>query len=142
MQYTRVTSGWMFNDVLPLLSESMGRLATLPDWQRRYLTDPGFHLWRAVQEGDCSAAILGLHRSDSHTAEITHMAVDPTQRHQGIGGRMMAYVQNQYPAVTRWWCETDDDAVGFYTALGWDIAPLGRPHPGWRPRYRAEIHTS
>lgn len=132
-----VTSFDQFETATPLLLEALGRSDTLPDWSRRYLTHPEYALW-VTGRSDHIVGLIGIHLFPGNHAEITHLAVAPERRGQGQGRERIAHAFSRDPQISHWWCETDDDAVGFYRHLGWTLAAKPNGPPGWRVRYRLQ----
>ncbi len=67
---------------------------------------------------------------------IEYIAVHESAQGRGLGAALVAAVRRRSPvgAVS---AQTDDDAVGFYRSLGFDIEP-GAPDPRWPERARYE----
>lgn len=72
--------------------------------------------------------ILGLvfHKD---RGEILHIAVEPTNRGQGIGRQMIDEMERKH-ALLRISAETDKEAVHFYEKCGFQIVSLGEKYPG------------
>lgn len=137
MNFSLVTSGHEFEESVPLLMHALGRFSTLSGWQQRYLTHPDFSLW-LCRNAIAVIGIVGLRRVSPREMELTHIAVHPSMRRQGVGHHLIAQAMTRYPDIPHWWCTTDDEAVNFYRALGWRTTLQGVLHPGWQPRYRCD----
>lgn len=124
-----VASPDQFEAATPLLLEALGRLDTLRDWSRRYLTHPEYALWVRGQS-DHMVGLIGIHLFPGNHAEITPLAVAPDRR--GQGRERIARAFSRDLPISHWWCETDDDAVGFYRHLEWTFAAKPNRPPGCR----------
>lgn len=90
-------------------------------------------------DADRCLACLSLMREDLENRpglRLRGMAVDPTQRGRGWGGRLLAFALADADPEQRFvvWCNARETAVGFYEKMGWrtvgerfDIAGVG-PH--------------
>ena len=93
-------------------------------------------LWVARRDG----APVGIVRLDSPNRTrciITHIAVHPDWRGQGIGRTLIEFIRDdlRFEQVE---AETDGDTVGFYKSCGFDIEPLGEKYPGVQ-RYKCVV---
>jgi len=70
--------------------------------------------------------IVGVCGFEAHTdwVEVLHIATDENARGQGVGGKMVAALQEQYKMNIE--AETDDDAVKFYQKCGFDTTALNK----------------
>ncbi|KOF10037.1 hypothetical protein AC739_11825 [Planococcus glaciei] len=86
-----------------------------------------------IQEG--IVGCIGVHLEEGQL-EIRHIAVSPEVRGQGIGGRMIEWIQAEHsPFVVV--AETDQEAVEFYRKAGFTAVSLGEKYPGVE-RFRCE----
>lgn len=91
-----------------------------------------------IQEG--IVGCIGVHLEEGQL-EIRHIAVSPEARGQGIGGRMIEWIQAEHsPFVVV--AETDQEAVEFYRKAGFTAVSLGEKYPGverfWCERKKAD----
>lgn len=69
---------------------------------------------------------------------LRHLAVHPSAWGAGLGRRLVAACR---PAPTSLWClAANTQALGFYTALGWQ--PTGVERDAERPPYPREIELT
>ncbi|MEE2056029.1 GNAT family N-acetyltransferase [Rhodococcus artemisiae] len=68
-------------------------------------------------------------RGTLRCVELLHIATDPRWERQGVGAALVEWVQAEHPGDPIE-TETDGDAVGFYRAIGFDVASLGQRYPG------------
>lgn len=88
----------------------------------------GAYLWLLAPGGRLQG-LIGLAPRGAGSGEITHIAVQPELRGQGIG-RDLVRLGMAVTALRVLQAETDRDAVGFYRALGFSVQSLGERHPG------------
>lgn len=79
--------------------------------------------------------IVGIEFS-SNKIILKHMAVKDTFRRQGIGSKLILFLSSEYKTTIE--LETDDDAIGFYTKIGFESENLGEIYPGFT-RYRCTL---
>ena len=77
--------------------------------------------------GDVTALAAYRH-SDSYAICVEYLAVDPALQGQGLGSALLAGLRDTYQKNI--WATTDDDAVGFYRALGCLVSPSAAD-PRW-----------
>ena len=125
-------------DVARILAESVGEPteAAIEALIQSCSADVFPMLWVARREG----APIGIVRLDSPNQArciITHIAVHPEWRGQGIGRALIEFIRDdlRFEQVE---AETDSDAVGFYKSCGFDIEPLGEKYPGVQ-RYKCVV---
>ncbi|NJC24110.1 ribosomal protein S18 acetylase RimI-like enzyme [Arthrobacter pigmenti] len=73
-----------------------------------------------VQDGEVLAFVS--FSSDAAGTTIEYLAVDESQRGRNLGTALIRHVCERYPSLPVV-AETDDDAVGFYRRLGFDVSP-------------------
>lgn len=124
----RVESRDQFADVWPVLSGALYHPGPerYQDLLKQYTLGEA-ELW-AVWDASGPAAVVGVRQRDG-AGEITHIAVRADIRGRGVGGRLIRWLRFQYQSVTTWTAETDDDAVGFYRALGFLVEALPSRYP-------------
>ena len=86
------------------------------------------------------SALVGVLRVDAYRRSqctITHIAVAHRFRGQGIGQRLIEFIRDEMNFVQAE-AETDDDALGFYRACGFEIDSLGEDSFG-NKRFRCVI---
>lgn len=118
-----------------LLQEAMGPTSwdSLRRWVTRYQYDPGYRLYGS-RGGVFVKGLVGCSYRAPGRLEITHIAVERRFRHQYLGTQMLGLLSLRYRDAD-FIAYTDDDAVGFYRRLGYQVESLGELHPG-RTRYR------
>ena len=72
---------------------------------------------------------IGIDHAKKNRSVISHIAVHPNFRGQGIGRALIdeACLQLQVTGIE---AETDGDADGFYRACGFDVVSLGEKYAG------------
>ena len=86
------------------------------------------------------SALVGVLRVDAHRrfrCTITHIAVAHRFRGQGFGQRLIEFIRDELN-FEQAEAETDDDALGFYRACGFEIESLGESSFGTE-RFRCVI---
>lgn len=78
--------------------------------------------------------IIGVEHTRSSHGFITHLAVQPTLRKKGIGGRLIKHIAETLE-LDEIEAETDQDAVGFYDACGFTTREIEGQYKGIR-RYK------
>ncbi len=80
------------------------------------------------EQGVTFVGCIGIKFFNSNKGEIKHIAVSPSERGNGIGGKMIKFVCQEH-LLSMISAETDQDAVGFYRRLGFNITSLGEKYP-------------
>ena len=78
--------------------------------------------------------IIGIDFTDRLFGFITHLAVLPDMRMQGIGNKLLNHVTTSLE-LNKIRLETDQDAVDFYRACGFETEEIESQYPGVR-RFR------
>ena len=93
----------------------------------------GRTIFVAIQDGK-TIGIIGMVYSGGSHGVIAHLAVHPDTRRQGTGRQL---IDNAVTALnlTDIEAETDQDAVDFYRACGFETQEIESQHPGVR-RFR------
>ena len=108
-----------------LLAFSVGRAtAETMERVRAFYTHPD-HKLAAAFAGERLAGVIGHTRRDDTRLEITHLAVQEDLRRQGVARALVAAI-SRHDAGFDLVAETDEDAVGFYRAIGFSTEPLPR----------------
>ena len=100
---------------------------------------------RGMNSPDCISLVsivhlVGVLRVDAHRrfrCTITHIAVAHRFRGQGFGQRLIEFIRDELN-FEQAEAETDDDALGFYRACGFEIESLGESSFGTE-RFRCVI---
>lgn len=74
-------------------------------------------------------ACIGIEIIGAYKARICHIAVAPQYRYKGIALQMIKEVLRTHQ-LTYLEAETDDEAVGFYKKIGFQVKSLGGKYPG------------
>ncbi|MGN5651873.1 GNAT family N-acetyltransferase [Bacillus sp. Brlt_9] len=74
-------------------------------------------------------ACIGIEIIGVNKARICHIAVVPQYRYKGIALQMIKEVLRTHQ-LTYLEAETDDEAVGFYKKIGFQVKSLGGKYPG------------
>lgn len=124
--------------VRDLLSMAVGfpnpeKLSNLLD---RFYTTPDHAIFISVENGKITG-MIGLDITALPHALITHLAVQPELRKQGMGRRLIAHVTDVLHLQSIG-LETDQDAVGFYRACGFEVEEIESKWPGVR-RFRCNM---
>ncbi len=107
-------------------------------WAARYQSDPAYRLY-GMRDAIRVIGLLGVHYPIAGPLEITHVAVHERLRHRHLGVQMIGIVALMY-RDRHFIAYTDDDAVGFYRKMGFQIESLGEVYPD-RVRYRC-VHEA
>ena len=118
-----------------LLREAMGNNSrdSMRLWAVRYQGDPRYRLY-GIRRGIRVIGLVGCYREASFRLEITHIAVERRSRRQYLGTQMLGFLTLMYKD-TDMTAYTDDDAVGFYRRVGYQVESLRELYPA-RTRYR------
>ncbi len=129
----RVATDVEFDLCWPLLALAFGPPddAKRRTWREMYLCSKDLCLYGAQEEGE-ALGVVGVRREGATVCEITHISIAPKYRRLGRGRALFAELRRLHPAVRFWIAETDDDAVGFYVALGFAVEDLGEIYPSVR----------
>lgn len=100
-----------------------------------YLADDDVLAYGAWQ-GEEAVGLVVL-RNDPRETEILSIAVAPQARGTGAGRALVEHTRTTL-ACRSILAETDDDAVGFYRACGFQVESLGEKYPGV-VRYRCVL---
>jgi len=73
--------------------------------------------------------VIGLDYTNKPFGLITHLAVIPNMRQQGVGSHLINYAVETLELATIE-VETDQDVVGFYGACGFEIQEIESQYPG------------
>ncbi len=143
LRWRRIASVAEFDLLWPLLADAVGRAdaerqASLRD---RYLDLPDHRLY-AVDDAGSGIGVIGVRMQGGapHEGEIVHIAVRRDCRGKGYGRLILQGLAELESSVETWTAETDDDALGFYQALGFRTEDLGERYPGVR-RYRCSLQA-
>lgn len=101
-----------------------------------YQLSPARKLYGFFFEGNIIGCI-GIEFNDAGGCEIKHLAVSPKHRGEGVGSKMIRFIQERH-SLTSIFAETDQDAVNFYKKIGFVITSLGEKYPGVE-RFRCKL---
>lgn len=126
-------------EVADILSESVGEptAAKIEALMQSCNSDIFPGLWVAKCE-DTPVGILRLDAPNQVRCFITHIAVRPECRGQGIGRALIEFIRDEL-RLEEAVAETDGHAVAFYKTCGFKVKPLGEKYEGVL-RYRCVIH--
>lgn len=82
----------------------------------------------AAEKDGAPVGLMVLRKKEPTVYEITLIYVEPDLRGSGVG-RKLFYAFAAKGETIKVMAETDDEAVGFYTSLGFRIASLGEKYP-------------
>jgi ribosomal protein S18 acetylase RimI-like enzyme len=85
-------------------------------------------------DGNTITGVIGLDYTATPHGWITHLAVRPELRKQGIGRRLIEHLADRV-GLESIGLETDQDAVGFYRACAFEVKEIPSQWPGVR-RFR------
>lgn len=80
----------------------------------------------------------GTDGSDGSPAVIEYLATAPRHQHEGVASLLIDEIRRRRPKAAVI-AETDDDAIGFYRALGFTDEPATDPRWPDTPRYRCTL---
>lgn len=93
-----------------------------------YLTDDSRGIYGEVIHNRL-AGLIGIVSYSEEAVELKHIAIEPQYRGQGLGTKLIyEYIHSYHPSQIS--AETDQDAVGFYSKIGFEIHSLGEKYPG------------
>ena len=112
-------------EIMALLADSVGSSSEreLEELIESCTQDDYPTLWVAFC-GDRPIGVLRLNSQDRAHCTITHIAVHPNLRGQGVGRKLIEYIRDERD-FRQAEVETDDDALGFYKACGFEIESIG-----------------
>ena len=96
---------------------------------RRFLADPECNILALIRQEKPLALVVYQTFYNCKIIEIKSISALPDNQRKGLGSRLIHQMNLLYPSFTLQ-AETDDDAVGFYSALGFQVSPLGEKYPG------------
>jgi len=122
-------------DIKELLAMAVGnptpeKLKQLVD---EFYASDGRTIFVAMHSGKI-IGVIGIDYSNRPYGFITHIAVLPDMRKQGVGNYLINYVTTRLE-LTEIGVETDQDAVDFYRACGFEAEEIESQYPGVR-RFR------
>ncbi len=82
----------------------------------------------SVSNNECIVGIVGLISTEQEVV-IKHIAIQSHIQNKGLGTEFINEIHQLFPKQ-KLVAETDNDAVGFYTKLGFKIISLGEKYPG------------
>ncbi|WP_081359308.1 MULTISPECIES: GNAT family N-acetyltransferase [Mammaliicoccus] len=82
----------------------------------------------SVSNNECIVGIVGLISTEQEVV-IKHIAIQNHIQNKGLGTEIINEIHQLFPK-RKLVAETDNDAVGFYTKLGFKIISLGEKYPG------------
>ncbi|GGG69695.1 GNAT family N-acetyltransferase [Paenibacillus radicis (ex Gao et al. 2016)] len=94
----------------------------------KYLEDDTRELFGRFLNGEL-VGLIGLILGTKGEVEVKHIAIKPNYRGKGIG-RLLIHDYMKTKDIVKIKAETDKDAVGFYSKLGFSIMSLGEKYPG------------
>ena len=100
----------------------------LEQLMEEFYAEEGRTIFVAVKDGK-AIGIIGMVHGNRARGVIAHLAVHPDTRRQGIGRRL---IDNAVAALglKDIEAETDQDAVGFYRACGFETREIESQYPG------------
>ncbi|ARI75331.1 GNAT family N-acetyltransferase [Halobacillus mangrovi] len=105
----------------------------------QYLKSEEQSLFLYEKEG-MLAGCMGIKFTTNYNAVIQQIAVSPGYRKQRIGKSMVEFILEQYK-LRELSAETDDEAVGFYQKLGFEVKSLGEKYKGVT-RYQCTLYQN
>ncbi|MDT8976259.1 GNAT family N-acetyltransferase [Paenibacillus sp. chi10] len=93
-----------------------------------YQSDESLQLYGMMVQEEL-VGLIGISKHSYGEAVLQHIAVKQNHRGQGIGRSMINEFMKSNN-ITRLEAETDNDAVGFYRGVGFEITSLGEKYPG------------
>jgi ribosomal protein S18 acetylase RimI-like enzyme len=123
------------SDVTDILTMAVGN--PTPEKLRQLVEDfytaENHKLFIAADNGKI-IGIIGFDINNKPNGVITHLAVNPERRRQGIGSYLISHTVKLI-GLTNIEVETDQEAVGFYNACKFEITEIVSQYPGVR-RFR------
>ncbi|WP_238327444.1 GNAT family N-acetyltransferase [Paenibacillus gorillae] len=94
----------------------------------KYLEDDTRELYGRFLN-DQLVGLIGIVYDSIGEVELKHIAIKSDYRGKGLG-RQFIHDYMKVKEIVKMKAETDKDAVGFYTKLGFSIMSLGEKYPG------------
>ena len=126
-------------EVASLLAESIGNVTE--GKLQELIQSSGSDDFPSIWIASCNDVIVGVLRVDSLTCArctITHIATHPRYRRQRVGLTLVEFIRDELK-FEQAEAETDDDAVSFYKACGFEVESLGMNEFGVQ-RYKCVRH--
>lgn len=112
------------------------RLASLAN---SYLTTPNLVAY-GLFDGSSIQALAGLEILSTSAAAVRQIAVTPLSQGSGLGRKIMTDLIALLN-LSNLEAETDEQAIGFYSSLGFSVQSLGEKYPGVE-RFRCQWNAA
>lgn len=126
-------------EILALLADSVGSSSEreLEKLIESCMQDDYPKLWIAFYH-DRLVGVMRLDARDRLHCTITHIAVDANLRGRGVGRKLIEFIRDELD-FKQAEAKTDDDALSFYKACGFEVDSIGENSFGIQ-RYRCVVH--
>lgn len=125
MKFNKITSVES-NSIIRDLFQSILNIENIKDVEEYYsITENELY---SVSNNERIVGLVGLISTEQEVV-IKHIAIQRHIQNKGLGTEIINKIHQLFPKQ-KLVAETDNDAVGFYTKLGFKIISLGEKYPG------------
>ncbi|WP_239760950.1 GNAT family N-acetyltransferase [Mammaliicoccus sp. N-M51] len=125
MKFNKITSVES-NSIIRDLFQNILNIESIKDVEEYYsITENELY---SVSNNERIVGLVGLISTEQEVV-IKHIAIQSHLQNKGLGTEIINKIHQLFPKQ-KLVAETDNDAVGFYTKLGFKIISLGEKYPG------------
>lgn len=125
MKFNKITSVES-NSIIRDLFQNILNIENIKDVEEYYsITENELY---SVSNNERIVGLVGLISTEQEVV-IKHIAIQSHIQNKGLGTEIINKIHQLFPKQ-KLVAETDNDAVGFYTKLGFKIISLGEKYPG------------
>ncbi|MCD8836347.1 GNAT family N-acetyltransferase [Mammaliicoccus sciuri] len=125
MKFNKITSVES-NSIIRDLFQNILNIESIKDVEEYYsITENELY---SVSNNERIVGLVGLISTEQEVV-IKHIAIQSHIQNKGLGTEIINKIHQLFPKQ-KLVAETDNDAVGFYTKLGFKIISLGEKYPG------------
>lgn len=125
MKFNKITSVES-NSIIRDLFQNILNIENIKDVEEYYsITENELY---SVSNNERIVGLVGLISTEQEVV-IKHIAIQSHSQNKGLGTEIINKIHQLFPKQ-KLVAETDNDAVGFYTKLGFKIISLGEKYPG------------
>lgn len=125
MKFNKITSVES-NSIIRYLFQNILNIENIKDVEEYYsITENELF---SVSNNERIVGLVGLISTEQEVV-IKHIAIQSHIQNKGLGTEIINKIHQLFPKQ-KLVAETDNDAVGFYTKLGFKIISLGEKYPG------------
>ncbi|WP_239748238.1 MULTISPECIES: GNAT family N-acetyltransferase [unclassified Mammaliicoccus] len=125
MKFNKITSVES-NSIIRDLFQNILNIESIKDVEEYYsITENELY---SVSNNERIVGLVGLISTEQEVV-IKHIAIQSHLQNKGLGTEIINKIHQLFPKQ-KLVAETDNDAVGFYTKIGFKIISLGEKYPG------------